>query len=62
MAVCWPSARTFSLLRRPFQKTDLAGERLQIGFLESLHLVWRADHGQHGSNWREQAISLGTRL
>jgi hypothetical protein len=34
MAVCWLSARTFSLLRRTFQKTDLAGERLQIGFLE----------------------------
>jgi hypothetical protein len=53
MAVCWLSARTCSLLR-PFQKTDLAGEWLGIGFLESVHLVLRTDHATR----REQVQAL----
>jgi|SRR6266851_4447244 hypothetical protein len=37
MAVCWLSARTCSLLRSSFQKTNLAGDWLGIGLLEGLH-------------------------
>jgi hypothetical protein len=49
MAVCWISARTCSLLCRPFQKTDLAGEWLGIGLLESLYLVFRPDDASLGN-------------